>query len=226
MHFLFLGKILNMALLAPSVLAADFLNLQKDLQLINESEADWFHLDVMDGVFVPNISYGMPIIKAIKKVATKPLDVHLMIIQPERYIQEFADLGADILSVHYEASTHLHRSLQEIKKAGMKRGVVLNPHTPVHLLEDIIIDIDVLLIMSVNPGFGGQKFIEATYQKIKKAKELIQKKNAHTLIEVDGGVNQHNARQLVEAGAGVLVAGSAVFGADNPMQMIQQIKNS
>ncbi|MXV39177.1 ribulose-phosphate 3-epimerase [Flavobacteriaceae bacterium Ap0902] len=215
-----------MPIVAPSVLAADFLNLEKDLQLINQSEAEWFHLDIMDGVFVPNISYGMPVMKAIKKVAKKTLDVHLMIVQPERYIKEFAALGADILTVHYEVSPHLHRTLQEIKNAGMKRGVSLNPHTPMSVLENIITDVDVLLIMSVNPGFGGQKFIENTYDKIKAAKELIERKGADTIIEIDGGVSPANASKLVAAGADALVAGSAVFGAENPLEVIRQLKNS
>ncbi|MGI9526597.1 MAG: ribulose-phosphate 3-epimerase [Weeksellaceae bacterium] len=214
-----------MAIIAPSVLAADFLHLEKDLQVINNSKADWFHLDIMDGVFVPNISYGMPIMQAIKEVSNKPLDVHLMIVQPERYIQKFADLGADILTIHYEASTHLHRSLQAIKNAGMKRGVALNPHTPINHLENIITDIDVLLIMSVNPGFGGQKFIDFTFDKIIAARELIERKGASTLIEIDGGVNTSNASALIEAGAHALVAGSAVFGSENPTGTIEQLKN-
>lgn len=215
-----------MAIVSPSVLAADFLNLGNDLKLVNESEAEWVHLDIMDGVFVPNISYGMPIVQAIKKATNKVLDVHLMIVQPERYIQEFAKLGADILTVHYEASTHLHRTLQEIKNAGMKRGVSLNPHTPISLLEDIIVDVDVLLIMSVNPGFGGQKFIEGTYDKVKAARELIERKGANTIIEIDGGVGVSNASKLVEAGADALVAGSAVFKADNPLEIISQLKKA
>lgn len=215
-----------MALVAPSVLAADFLNLERDINLINDSEADWFHLDIMDGVFVPNISYGMPIIQAIKSKAQKPLDVHLMIVQPERYLETFKNVGADILTVHYEASTHLHRSLQAIKGLGMKTGVSLNPHTPVAVLEEIICDVDVLLIMSVNPGFGGQKFIQNSLDKIQRAKELIQKKNASTLIEVDGGVNVQNASELVRCGADVLVAGSAVFSNENPKEVISILKNA
>ena len=215
-----------MALVSPSVLAADFLHLSKDLELVNQSDADFFHLDIMDGVFVPNISYGMPVMKAIRQVAQKPLDVHLMIVQPERYIQVFKELGAEILTVHYEASTHLHRTLQAIKDAGMKAGVALNPHTPVHVLNDIIKDVDVLLIMSVNPGFGGQKFINNSLNKIREAKELIQRKNATTLIEVDGGVNEQNARELLACGADILVAGSAVFGNPDPLKIITQIKNS
>lgn len=214
-----------MALIAPSVLAADFLNLKKDMELINNSDADWFHLDVMDGVFVPNISYGMPVIKAINEISTKPLDVHLMIVQPERYITDFKNIGAEVLTVHYEASTHLHRTLQAIKAEGMKAGVALNPHTPVSVLEDIINDIDVLLIMSVNPGFGGQKFIQNSVNKIRQAKDLILRKNASTLIEVDGGVNTENASILIEAGADVLVAGSAVFKSENPEKTISKLKN-
>lgn len=215
-----------MAIVSPSILAADFLNLQKDIELVNNSNADWFHLDIMDGVFVPNISYGMPIIEAINKAATKTLDVHLMIVDPDRYISTFKKTGADILTVHYEACTHLHRTLAAIKEEGMQAGVALNPHTPVHLLEDIINDIDLLLIMSVNPGFGGQKFIENTYDKIKKAKDLINKKNANTLIEVDGGVNAENAKLLTAAGADALVAGSAVFKDENPNKIIQILKDA
>lgn len=209
-----------MAIVSPSVLAADFLNLGRDIEFINNSKADWFHLDIMDGVFVPNISYGMPIIKAIKSISKKPLDVHLMIVQPERYINEFANLGADYLTVHLETSPHLHRTISAIKEAGMKAGVSLNPHTPVHLLSDIIQDIDLLLLMSVNPGFGGQKFIENTYSKIEEAKNLIIQKNSNSLIEIDGGVNAENAKKLTKAGADVLVAGSAVFGAENPENVI------
>ena len=215
-----------MAIVSPSILAADFLNLQKDIELVNNSSADWFHLDIMDGVFVPNISYGMPVIEAINKSATKTLDVHLMIIDPDRYISTFKKTGADILTVHYEACTHLHRTLAAIKEEGMQAGVALNPHTPVHLLEDIINDIDLLLIMSVNPGFGGQKFIENTYDKIKKAKDLILRKNAKTLIEVDGGVNAENAKNLTLAGADALVAGSAVFKNENPNKIIQILKDA
>lgn len=209
-----------MAIVSPSVLAADFLNLGRDIEFINNSKADWFHLDIMDGVFVPNISYGMPIMKAIKSISKKPLDVHLMIVQPERYITEFANLGADYLTVHLETSPHLHRTISAIKEAGMKAGVSLNPHTPVHLLSDIIQDIDLLLLMSVNPGFGGQKFIENTYSKIEEAKNLIIQKNSNSLIEIDGGVNAENAKKLTKAGADVLVAGSAVFGAENPENVI------
>jgi len=209
---------------APSLLAADFTNLQPACEFVNESEADWFHMDVMDGVFVPNISYGMPVIKAMKAHKNKPFDVHLMIVQPERYINDFKDAGADILTVHYEASPHLHRTLQAIKAAGMKAGVALNPHTPVSSVIDVIQDIDLLLIMSVNPGFGGQKFIEKSYDRIREAKRIIQEANATTLIEVDGGVTPNNARQLEEAGADVLVAGSAVFRAENPAEAVRQIK--
>ena len=211
-------------LIAPSVLAADFGNLQRDIEMINNSEADWFHIDIMDGVFVPNISYGMPVLEAITKHATKTIDVHLMIIDPDRYIKTFADLGANILSVHYEAYTHLHRTLQAIKAEEMKAGVAINPHTNIDLLEDVINDIDLVCIMSVNPGFGGQSFIENTYAKVQKLKALITKKGAKTLIEVDGGVTNKNAKQLVEAGADVLVAGSYVFKAANPTATISDLK--
>jgi ribulose-phosphate 3-epimerase len=211
-------------LIAPSVLAADFGNLQRDIEMINNSEADWFHIDIMDGVFVPNISYGMPVLEAINKHAKKTIDVHLMIVDPDCYIKTFADLGANILSVHYEACTHLHRTLQAIKAEGMKAGVAINPHTNIDLLEDVINDIDLVCVMSVNPGFGGQSFIENTYAKIKKLKDLIIKKGATTLIEVDGGVTNINAKQLVEAGADVLVAGNFVFKAENPTQTIHDLK--
>lgn len=211
-------------LIAPSVLAADFGNLQRDLEMINNSEADWFHIDIMDGVFVPNISYGMPVLETIQKHAKKTIDVHLMIIDPDRYIKTFASLGANVLSVHYEACTHLHRTLQAIKAEGMKAGVAINPHTPVSLLEDLINDIDVVCVMSVNPGFGGQSFIETTYRKVQQLKEIIVRNNASTLIEVDGGVTNKNAKQLAEAGADVLVAGSYVFKAENQIETIADLK--
>ena len=211
-------------ILAPSLLAADFSNLQRDIEMVNASQADWFHIDIMDGVFVPNISYGMPVLAAIQKHATKPLDVHLMIVDPDRYISTFAKLGSQILTVHYEACTHLHRTLQAIKAEGMKAGVALNPHTPVSVLEDIIQDTDVLLIMSVNPGFGGQSFIENTYKKVRQAKALIEAAGATTLIEVDGGVSSKNAHALVAAGADALVAGSFVFNTPNPTQTIADLK--
>ena len=212
-------------LIAPSVLAADFANIQRDFEMINESEADWFHIDVMDGVFVPNISFGMPVIAAMKKHGKKPMDVHLMIVNPDKYIKTFKEVGADILTVHYEACTHLHRTLQAIKAEGMQAGVALNPHTPVHLLEDIITDIDLVCIMSVNPGFGGQSFIENTYTKVAQLKDLILKKGAETKIEIDGGVTIYNAKKLIDAGADVLVAGSFVFKSDKPKQIIKELKS-
>jgi len=211
-------------LIAPSVLAADFANLQRDIEMINTSEADWFHIDIMDGVFVPNISFGMPVLEAISKHAKKTIDVHLMIVDPDRYIKTFASLGANVLTVHYEACTHLHRTLQAIKAEGMKAGVALNPHTSVALLEDVIQEIDLVCIMSVNPGFGGQSFIENTYKKVTQLKELITKNNAKTIIEIDGGVTNKNAKQLADAGADVLVAGSFVFKSDNPIETVRDLK--
>ena len=212
-------------LIAPSVLAADFANLQRDCEMVNQSEADWFHIDIMDGVFVPNISFGMPVLKAIGQHAKKPLDVHLMIVDPDRYIEEFAVLNAAILTVHYEVCTHLHRTIQKIKSCGMKAGVALNPHTPVSHLEDSIQDLDLVCLMSVNPGFGGQSFIENTYEKVKQLKGLIQDKKATTLIEIDGGVTDQNALALTQVGADVLVAGSFVFKSDDPKATIENLKN-
>lgn len=212
-------------IVAPSILSADFGNLARDIQMVNESQAEWIHLDIMDGVFVPNISYGFPVVKAIAKEAKKILDAHLMIIDPDRYVERFAELGVDYLSVHYEACTHLHRSLQNIRNKGMKAGVALNPHTPVILLEDIIQECDYVLLMSVNPGFGGQKFIENAVKKVSDLKELILKKGASALIEVDGGVNRVNAPVLAKAGADIVVAGSSVFNAEDPKKEIIALQN-
>lgn len=215
-----------MSIIAPSILAADFANLEREVTMINESMADWIHVDVMDGVFVPNISFGIPVIEAIKRHAKKPLDVHLMIVQPERYVDAFQKAGAEILTVHIEASTHLHRTIQQIKAAGMKAGVALNPHTSVSQLKDTIQDIDLICMMSVNPGFGGQKFIENTYRKVAELKSLIESQQSKALIEIDGGVNQQNAKPLLDAGANVLVAGNFVFSSPNPKEVIQRLKSS
>ncbi len=211
-------------LIAPSVLSADFANLQRDIEMINNSDADWFHIDIMDGIFVPNISFGMPVLEAISRHAKKTLDVHLMIMNPDRFIKNFAALGANNLTVHYEASLHLHRTLQAIKAEGMKAGVAINPHTNVSLLEDVINDIDLVCMMSVNPGFGGQSFIENTYNKVRKLKDIITRNGASTLIEIDGGVSDQNARALAEAGADVLVAGNYVFKAEDPAKAISGLR--
>jgi ribulose-phosphate 3-epimerase len=210
-------------IVAPSILSADFGNLQRDVEMINQSKAPWFHIDVMDGVFVPNISFGFPVIKTIHKHAKKPLDVHLMIVQPERYIEEFKNVGAHVLSVHYEACTHLHRTLQQIKAAGMKTGVAINPHTPISVLDDVLADTDLVCMMSVNPGFGGQKFIENTYKKVSQLKQMIKDKGCQTLIEIDGGVDLNNYKKLLAAGADVLVAGNTVFSSTDPLKTIEAL---
>ena len=212
-----------MPIIAPSILSADFLNLGKDIEMLNNSKAEWIHIDVMDGVFVPNISYGIPILKAVKKVTTKLLDVHLMIVQPERYFESFRDAGADILTFHYEASVHLHRSVALIHELGMKAGVVLNPHTPVNVLSEILPDLDLVLLMSVNPGYGGQKYIENTYRKIIVLKQMIKATGKNILIEVDGGVDLTNARKLIQTGVDVLVAGNTVFSSDDPKETISKL---
>ena len=211
-------------IIAPSILAADFSNLQKDIKMVNNSVADWFHIDVMDGVFVPNISFGMPVIKSIKKIAAKPLDIHLMIMEPDRYIKTFVEVGADILTVHYEACNHLHRSIEKIKSFGIKSGVAINPHTPVSVLKDIIKDIDLVCLMSVNPGFGGQSFITRTYEKIKKLTKIIDREKTDVLIQIDGGVNSKNSKKLIDLGANVLVAGNFVFSSENPKKTIESLK--
>ncbi|MBS1559697.1 MAG: ribulose-phosphate 3-epimerase [Bacteroidetes bacterium] len=212
-------------LIAPSVLAADFANLQREIEMINTSAADWIHIDIMDGVFVPNISIGLPVAEAIKRHAKKPMDIHLMIVQPEKYVEDFKKAGASSISVHVEACPHLHRNIQQLKTLGVKAGVAINPHTPVSCLSEVIAEIDLVCLMSVNPGFGGQKFIERTYTKIKELKELMARHNSSALIEIDGGVNQENAPRLIEAGANVLVAGNFVFSSPNPKEVIQRLKD-
>tara|TARA_B100000780_G_scaffold54556_1_gene34136 strand:- start:23641 stop:24297 length:657 start_codon:yes stop_codon:yes gene_type:complete len=212
-------------LIAPSILAADFGNLERDCKMINKSNADWFHIDIMDGVFVPNISFGMPVLESINKHAIKPLDVHLMIVDPDRYIKKFSDLNAEILTVHFEVCNHLHRSIQEIKNNGMKAGVALNPHTPVAVLDSIIKEVDLVCLMSVNPGFGGQKFIRNTFEKISELKKLIELKKSNAIIEIDGGVTDENAKQLIEVGAHVLVAGSYIFKSNDPLTTITNLKS-
>ncbi|MBS7342776.1 MAG: ribulose-phosphate 3-epimerase [Parabacteroides sp.] len=211
-------------LIAPSLLAADFMNLQRDVEMINQSEADWLHLDIMDGVFVPNISFGFPVLKGLKKICRKPMDVHLMIVEPHKFIREVAETGAYLMNVHYEACTHLHRTIAGIREAGMKAGVTLNPHSPVSLLEDIVQDVDVVMLMSVNPGYGGQTFIEHTVEKTRQLREMIDRKGLNTLIEIDGGVNLETGKRLLEAGADVLVAGSFVFKAPDPNAIIKELK--
>jgi ribulose-phosphate 3-epimerase len=212
-------------IIAPSILASDFANLQKEITMINESEADWVHVDIMDGVFVPNISMGLPVVEAVKRHSKKPLDVHLMIVRPENFVEAFRKAGADLISVHVEACDHLHRNIQQIKDLGAKAGVALNPHTPVQSLENVIDQIDLICVMSVNPGFGGQKFIEKTYKKVEALKIMIQNSGSKALIEIDGGVNQNNAQSLIDAGADVLVAGNFVFSASNPKEVIQRLKS-
>ena len=212
-------------IISPSVLSADFLHLQRDIEMLNKSQADWIHCDVMDGVFVPNISFGFPVLSEVNKVATKPLDVHMMVVNPDKFIQDVKNIGGYMMTVHYEACIHLDRTVAAIHEAGMKAGVTLNPHTPVELLEDIIGEVDMVLIMSVNPGFGGQKFIENSLSKVSRLRNMIERKNLSTLIEVDGGVNLETGKKLLDAGANVLVAGSAVFNAPDPSKMIEELKN-